>query len=678
MRIVVKVGTSTLAHATGRLNVRHVEELVKVLSDLKNAGHEVLLVSSGAIGMGVGKLGLSARPADMPGKQAAAAVGQCELMYTYDKLFGEYNHTVAQILLTGDDLEHDDRRKNFENTLFRLLELGALPILNENDTMATAEIAVGDNDSLAAIVSTCAKADLLVLLSDIEGLYTADPRKDPNAKLIHTVERLTPQIMALGGGAGSSQGTGGMATKLSAAATCTSEGIDMVITNGAKPSVLYDIVEGKPIGTRFLGIKGGTQHMKTTQQILQAAKAVSLALPLTTDAKNQALLAMADLLEAQQNVILEANAQDMDAARGHISEVMLDRLLLTSARIAAMAQGIRQVAALPDPVGKALATHTTPGGLLIEKTAVPMGVVAIIYESRPNVTSDAAALALKSGNVCVLRSGKEAWHSANAIVNVLQEALRSRGLAPEYIQLVQDTTRQSAAELMTAVGLVDLLIPRGGAGLIRACVEHARVPCIQTGTGICHVYVDAAADQDMALAIIENAKTSRPSVCNAEEVCLVHRAIAAEFLPKLHQRLVTQRTARGLAPVELRLCPQAAAVIPGTPAGPQDFDTEFLDYILAVKVVEDVFEAARHIAAHSTHHSEAIITQDECAARYFTQAVDSAAVYVNASTRFTDGGEFGLGCEMGISTQKLHARGPMGLAELCSYKYIIRGSGQIR
>ena len=418
--------------------------------------------------------------------------------------------------------------------------------------------------------------------------------------------------------------------------------------------------------------------MKTTQQILQAAKAVSLALPLTTDAKNQALLAMADLLVAQQNVILEANAQDMDAARGHISEVMLDRLLLTSARIAAMAQGIRQVAALPDPVGKALATHTTPGGLLIEKTAVPMGVVAIIYESRPNVTSDAAALALKSGNVCVLRSGREAWHSANAIVNVLQEALRSRGLAPEYIQLVQDTTRQSAAELMTAVGLVDLLIPRGGAGLIRACVENARVPCIQTGTGICHVYVDAAADQDMALAIIENAKTSRPSVCNAEEVCLVHRAIAAEFLPKLHQRLVTQRTARGLAPVELRLCPQAAAVIPGTPAGPQDFDTEFLNYILAVKVVEDVFEAARHIAAHSTHHSEAIITQDECAARYFTQAVDSAAVYVNASTRFTDGGEFGLGCEMGISTQKLHARGPMGLAELCSYKYIIRGSGQIR
>ena len=418
--------------------------------------------------------------------------------------------------------------------------------------------------------------------------------------------------------------------------------------------------------------------MKTTQEILQAAKTASRALPLTTEAKNQALLAMADHLLLWQHKILEANAEDMAAAKGHISEAMLDRLALTPARIAAMADGIRQVAALPDPVGKILARHTTPGGLIVEKTAIPMGVIAIIYESRPNVTSDAAALSLKSGNVCVLRSGKEAWRSANAIVNALQSALRSRGIAAAYIQLVEDTTRASANELMTAVGLVDLLIPRGGAGLIKACVENAKVPCIQTGTGICHVFVDRAADLDMALNIIENAKTSRPSVCNAEEVCLVHKNIAAEFLPRLYDRLVTERKARGLVPVELRLCPQAAAIIPGTPAGPDDFDTEFLDYILAVKVVDDMFAAAQHIAAHSTHHSEAIVTSDEQAARYFTQAVDSAAVYVNASTRFTDGGEFGLGCEMGISTQKLHARGPMGLAELCSYKYIIRGNGQIR
>lgn len=418
--------------------------------------------------------------------------------------------------------------------------------------------------------------------------------------------------------------------------------------------------------------------MQTTQEILVKARAASAGVPLDTETKNKALLAMADGLIDQTEAILAANALDMEAARGHISEVMLDRLALTAARIEGMAEGIRQVAALPDPVGQVLASHTTPGGLLVEKVAMPMGVVAIIYESRPNVTSDAAALAVKSGNVCVLRSGKEAWRSAKAVVDALQAGLAAVGVAPERVQLIEDTTRASANELMTAVGLVDLLIPRGGAGLIKACVENAKVPCIQTGTGICHIYVDESADQEMALAIIENAKTSRPSVCNAEEVCLVNSAIAAEFLPKLKECLVEKRMERGLPPVELRLDAQAQGIIPGTPAGPADFDTEFLDYILAVGVVEDVNAAVAHIAAHSTHHSEAIITRDEAAARRFTLAVDSAAVYVNASTRFTDGGEFGLGCEMGISTQKLHARGPMGLAELCTYKYIIRGDGQTR
>ena len=418
--------------------------------------------------------------------------------------------------------------------------------------------------------------------------------------------------------------------------------------------------------------------MQTTQEILKKARGAAAGVPLGTDTKNSALLAMADSLIAESGAILAANALDMAAAKGQISEVMLDRLALTEARIEGMAEGIRQVAALPDPVGRVLASHQTPGGLQVDKVAVPMGVVAIIYESRPNVTSDAAALAVKSGNVCVLRSGKEAWRSARAIVDALQKGLVAAGVAPERVQLIEDTTRASAAELMTAVGLVDLLIPRGGAGLIRACVENAKVPCIQTGTGICHIYVDQSADPDMALDIIENAKTSRPSVCNAEEVLLVHKNIAPSFLPRLRERLVESRIARGLPPVELRLDAAAQAVIPGTPAGPDDFDTEFLDYILAVGVVEDTDAAVAHIAAHSTHHSEAIITQNSEAARRFTLAVDSAAVYVNASTRFTDGGEFGLGCEMGISTQKLHARGPMGLAELCTYKYIIHGNGQIR
>ncbi|MBQ8834168.1 MAG: glutamate-5-semialdehyde dehydrogenase [Oscillospiraceae bacterium] len=408
--------------------------------------------------------------------------------------------------------------------------------------------------------------------------------------------------------------------------------------------------------------------MKT---MLEAAKAAKFEIArLTTEQKNAALNAMADALIAEQDAILTANAADLEAAKGTVSEVMLDRLLLTPARIAGMAEGIRQVAALPDPVGHILEEYTRSDGLKIQKVSVPMGVIAIIYESRPNVTSDAAALALKAGSACVLRGGKEAFRSANAIVNALRSGLKSLGITEYAVNLVQDTTRASATALMTANGYVDMLIPRGGAGLINACVRQATVPCIATGTGICHVYVEKTADLTMALNIIENAKTSRPSVCNAEEVLLVDKEIAPTFLPMLHDRIGSK--------VELRLDETAQTIIPGTPAGEADFDTEFLDYILAVKCVEDVNEAVAHIAAHSTGHSEAIVTRSAEAEAAFTSGVDSAAVYVNASTRFTDGGEFGLGCEMGISTQKLHARGPMGLRELTTYKYVIHGNGHVR
>ena len=417
----------------------------------------------------------------------------------------------------------------------------------------------------------------------------------------------------------------------------------------------------------------------TTQDIIRAAKAAwPTLMAADTAQKNMALMAMAERLEANAETILSANAVDMENARGHISDVMLDRLRLTPQRISDMAEGMRQVAALQDPVGRIISRIQRPNGLVIEKTAVAMGVIAIIYESRPNVTSDAAALAIKSGNACVLRGGKEAFNSANSIVRAMQQGLAKVGLPSDLVMLVQDISRASAHELMTAVGLIDLLIPRGGAGLIRACTENAKVPCIQTGTGICHIYVDESACLDKALDIIENAKTSRPSVCNAEEVLLVHRAIAREFLPLLKKRLVDVRAEKGQTPVELRLDKEAEMIIPGTPAGADDFDTEFLDYILAVKVVDDVKEAIDHIARHSTGHSEAILTENDVNAAQFVRSVDSAAVYINASTRFTDGGEFGLGCEMGISTQKLHARGPMGLEELTTYKYIIRGSGQIR
>ena len=417
----------------------------------------------------------------------------------------------------------------------------------------------------------------------------------------------------------------------------------------------------------------------TTLELMRRVKAAAPVLAAADTAKkNNALLAMAEALERRCGEFLRANAEDMAAARGKISEVMLDRLLLTQARVSAMADGLRSVVSLPDPVGEILAKETRPNGLQIEKTAVPLGVIAIIYESRPNVTSDAAALCIKSGNACILRCGREAWRSAKAITGALREGLRQAELPETLIGLVEDTSHESAAELMHGVGYIDLLIPRGGAGLIRACTEQAKVPCIQTGTGICHIYVDRSADPYMALTVIENAKTSRPSVCNAEEVCLVHRDIAAAFLPALRQTLVDKRIAAGKPPVELRTDPEAFGIIGGTPAGERDFDTEFLDYVLAVKVVGSVEEAIAHIAAHSTGHSDAILTSDKAAADAFVRGVDSAAVYVNASTRFTDGGEFGLGCEMGISTQKLHARGPMGLDELSTYKYIIRGNGQIR
>ena len=680
MRITVKVGTSTLAHATGRLNIQRMETLCKVLSDLKNAGHEIILVSSGAIGMGVGKLNLPGRPKDMPTKQAAAAVGQCELMYTYDKLFNEYSHTVAQVLLTGEDVKNEHRSRNMRNTIFRLLELGALPVINENDAVATDEIGVentiGENDTLSAIVAAAVGAELLILLSDIDGLYDSDPHKNPDAKLISTVSAIDDHILALGGGSGSALGTGGMATKLHAAQIVTAAGCEMVIANGQRTELLYDIVAGKPVGTRFLAREGAEM---TTIDILKKTKAAWKHINnASAETKNALLLAMADSLERNRAVILVENRADMEAARGHISDVMLDRLYLDEKRLAAMAEGVRAIAALPDHTGRILSEVHRPNGMTIYKKQVPLGLVAIIYESRPNVTSDAAGLTLKSGNVCMLRCGKEAYRSAHAIVKALKEGITAAGGDADIINITEDISHQSAADIMTAKGLVDLLIPRGGAGLIRTCVENATVPCIETGTGICHVYVDASADLDMALRIVVNAKTSRPSVCNAEEVLLVHSAVAEKFLPMLKTAVVDDRAALGQVPVELRLDERAAAIIPGTPAGERDFDTEFLDYILAVKVVDSVDEAIAHILAHSTGHSECIVTEDPVSAERFVNETDSAAAYVNVSTRFTDGGEFGLGCEMGISTQKLHARGPMGLDELSTYKYIIRGNGQIR
>ncbi|MBP3480685.1 MAG: glutamate-5-semialdehyde dehydrogenase [Clostridia bacterium] len=418
----------------------------------------------------------------------------------------------------------------------------------------------------------------------------------------------------------------------------------------------------------------------TTQEIMERTKLASRGLcTAATEQKNLALREMADAVTAASDKILAANSADMEAARGKITEVMLDRLLLTPDRIEAMANGILKVTELPDPTGQVLETITHPDGLTINKISVPMGVIAIIYESRPNVTSDAAALAIKSGSACILRCGKEAHASAKAITLALQDGLERAGLSRDLVMLIDDTSRDSARELMCGKGYIDLLIPRGGSGLIRACVENATVPCIETGTGICHIYVDKDADTDKALKIVTNAKVSRPSVCNAAEVCIVHKDIAQKFLPMLEKALTDDRKNSGLPPVELRADKEAQAFLKHAKAAEEkDFNTEFLDYILAVKTVSSLEDAVCHILSHSTGHSDAIVTQNKSAADFFTANTDSAAVYVNASTRFTDGGEFGLGCEMGISTQKLHARGPMGLRELTTYKYVIVGDGNIR
>ena len=417
----------------------------------------------------------------------------------------------------------------------------------------------------------------------------------------------------------------------------------------------------------------------TTIEILKKAKAQKAVIATKSgEQRNLALIKMAESLKVDCDKIIAANSLDIENAKDKISPVMIDRLTLTKERIFAMADAVLDVTKLPDPLGGVISTVDRPNGLNIRKVSVPLGLLAMIYESRPNVTSDAAALSLKAGNVCVLRGGKEAINSNLAIANALRKGLKAADFPEDAVCLVTDTTRQSATDLMTAIGLVDMLIPRGGAGLIRSCVENAKVPCIETGTGICHVYIDEFADVQKAVNIIENAKTSRPSVCNAAEVLLVHKSIAEKVLPLIKDRLVDNRKEKGLVPVELRVCENAAKIIDGTPASNTDFDTEFLDYILGVKVVESVDEAISHISAHSTGHSECIVTESSENADKFTLFVDSAAVYHNASTRFTDGGEFGLGCEMGISTQKLHARGPMGLKELTSYKYIIKGNGQIR
>lgn len=413
--------------------------------------------------------------------------------------------------------------------------------------------------------------------------------------------------------------------------------------------------------------------MTALEQMGQKARAAARVLASAGEKKDRALYRIADAFRKESETIRKANEQDLAAAKQNgMSQSLLDRLTLTPQRLESMAQGVEEVAAQPDPVGLVLEGGRRPNGLMIEKITVPLGVIGMIYEARPNVTGDAAALCLKTGNAVILRGGKEAFQSNQAIANVMRAALAETGLPEDCVQLVQDVSRQSAIEMMELTGYLDVLIPRGGAGLIQSVVKNARVPVIETGVGNCHVYVDKKADLTMAASIIENAKTSRPSVCNAIETILVHKDIAEKALPLIAEKLAPHH-------VELRGCQRTRQILPqAVPATEEDWKTEYLDYILAVKVVDSQEEAMAHIAAYGSGHSEAIVTDDYAAAETFLNTVDAAAVYVNASTRFTDGGQFGLGAEIGISTQKLHARGPMGLRQLTTTKFLVRGSGQIR
>lgn len=414
-----------------------------------------------------------------------------------------------------------------------------------------------------------------------------------------------------------------------------------------------------------------TDHL---HQLAGRAKEAARQLALyDTEQKNRALLAIAQALEDNIPAILAANARDVESAQENgVRPTMIDRLRLEEGRVRSMAEGARQVAQLPDPTGNVLETIHRPNGMVIEKVSVPMGVIGIIYEARPNVTVDSAVLCFKAGSAAFLRGGKEAFFSNTQLAKVMRSALEQEGLCPDCVILLDDTSRETAQQMMGLRGYIDVLIPRGGAGLIRSVVENAKVPVIETGTGNCHIYVDKDADLDMAVEILYNAKCSRPSVCNAAESLLVHQDIAAEFLPRAKQKLDECK-------VEWRGSPRTVAILPGiAPATLEDYAAEYNDYILSCKVIDGLDEAIAHIRRYSTGHSECIVTRNEEAARRFARSVDSAAVYINASTRFTDGSEFGMGAEIGISTQKLHARGPMGLRELTSYKYVILGSGQVR
>ena len=697
-RIVVKIGTGVLTSEDGKLDLTRMRDLTEEIAELHAAGRQIVIVTSGAIAAGRSRLGLREKELekmDVPLQQTAAAVGQSVLMRTYDDFLSRHGIISGQVLLTQDDFCDEARLNNLRNTIETLLSKNAIPIINENDTVAINELMIpektgktkvfGDNDRLSALIAAETNADCLVMLSDVDGLFQNAEESRNGGKIVKTVERIDEKIEKMAGEGG--RGRGGMSSKIQAAKLATSAGVTVVLANGKKEGTLRAILSGQETGTTFFASPTPTnvsaavcapaRQGKISEKVLEAvemAKEASVGLGLaSTERKNAALEEMAaEILKAEKE-ILAANEKDVAEARKKgVKEPLVDRLALDSTRVGEMAEMTRLVAGLEDPVGKMLAQFKGAQGIEIAKKSVPLGVIAIVYESRPNVTADAAALCVKSGNAVVLRGGSDALNSNKAIIAALEKGLKNAGFSGNEVVLLRSGERSEVTDLLKCDDSIDAVIPRGGEGLIKFVRHNSSIPVIETGTGNCHLYVHEDADLKMATEIAINAKCQRPGTCNAIETLLVHEKIADNFLPLVGEEL----RKRG---VEVRGDEATRRLLPwAKPVKEEDWKTEFLDLILAVKVVKSLDEAIGHINQYGTKHSEAIVTGNEASAKKFLKQVDAAAVYWNASTRFTDGGQFGFGAEMGISTQKLHARGPMGLPELCSYKYEVVGNGQVR
>lgn len=668
-KIVVKVGTSALTQGTQTLSRRFMLGLAQQLAHLQSRGIEVVLVSSGAVATGRDLLN---SPQFSPSKQTFASIGQVKLIQIWSELFSFFDLQVGQVLLAKDDFSLQ-KKNSTRDTLNCLLQNKILPIINENDAIATSETRIGDNDNLAALVADAIGADRVILLTDQEGLFTADPRIDSEAKLIGVVEQIDEAILSLAKGSSTILGTGGMAAKIEAARRASKSGIRTVIASASRPNVLIDLAEGKRIGTIFLEERG-LDASQIKKMAVEAREAKFVLAKVSSAAKNKALEILIENLKSCREAVLEANRLDIDLAMAKgLSAPLLERLSIEN-RMEGIIHDIEQVIALPDPVGETFDQMILPNGLKLSKCRTPIGVLGAIYESRPNVTLDIAALAIKSGNCAILRGGSESLQTNRVLVELIQTSLISAGLPADAIQLIAHPSRENIKELLQLHEYVDLIIPRGSLALQEFCLEHSKIPVVTGGIGICHLFVDETADLERSLQVILNAKTQRPTVCNALDTLLVHSAMAHCFIPKIVNALSQKGVSFRLDEKSGEFAKEPSCSL----AGAADWDTEWLSLVLGVKTVENLSEAIAHIQAHSTGHSDGILTENGKHAERFLREIDSAAVYVNASTRFTDGGQFGLGAEAAISTQKLHARGPMGLKELTSYKWIIQGNYHVR